>query len=158
MRKDKVMKKEESGSFDYSFVENKDLLVKCNNSVVTVGTTHQTVESFASAKWWTTAKHQNKTTPQSRLIAKNNLFMGGVDHYTGLYKNTALPADQKVLFFLLTNCLDVQYQMRGLFIRSMQKRYYHCCNSVHSSPKHTSNFNRHGNLNVPDILKSYQQM
>ena len=45
------MKKEKRSPVDYNFVENKDLLVKCsNNSVVTVGMTHQRVEIFASAK------------------------------------------------------------------------------------------------------------
>ena len=103
------MKKKSRGVYDYKFdKENGIFFLKWNdNSIVTIGSNHQSFTPVGSAKRWSNKERKHINVPQPHLIAMYNKYMGGVDHLDWLTQKYRIGVRGKKWYFnLFTNLVD----------------------------------------------------
>ena len=103
------MKKKDTGSFDFSFENEAEvMMVKWNdNSIVTVATNNGTVQPLASAKRYNRKEKRSVSVPQPRVISEYNKNMGGVDLHDNDIANYRIRVRGKKWWWpLFTNVID----------------------------------------------------
>lgn len=105
----KSIKKQERGSYDFSFdKDNELLLVRWNdNSVVTVASNNCSIEPLVAAKRYNRKEKKKITIPQPNVIAEYNQHMGGVDlHDNGIANYRIHIRGKKWWWSLFINLID----------------------------------------------------
>lgn len=78
-----------------------------DNSMVTIGINHQSMNPVGTAKRWCKKKENLTNIPQPDLIAKYNKYMGVVDHLDWMIQKYSTDVKMKNWYFkLFTNYLD----------------------------------------------------
>ncbi|KAJ8913370.1 hypothetical protein NQ315_008762 [Exocentrus adspersus] len=106
----KTLEKMPSGSYDFSFDTNNEvLLVKwIDNKCVCLASNFDYVEPLATVPRWNVKEKARQQIPQPRVINNYNQYMGGVDHHDWLLEKYSIAIRGKKWYWcLFTKMVDM---------------------------------------------------